>query len=234
MSVSIKLFLWILTGCLGMGSWAYFSESRILPIKSVVIQGDYDRIDQIAVKKVLLPFLSQNNFLTIKTSQVREQLLQVPWVGSVSVSREWPGKLVVHLVERDVIARWNEGYVMGSDGTLFAVKTENTYRHLPLLRGPEGHQKLVWEQYKIMNQELASAGLKIAYLTLSPRQAWQAQLANGMVLVLGRTDTLSKIQRATRLYTSVIGSRGDEVDYVDLRYANAIAVRWKAERNNAL
>ncbi len=218
---------------IAMGIWGgfYFSETRFLPIKAVVIQGDYDRIDQQAVKAVLLAALRENNFLTIKPNQVREQLLQVPWVGTASVAREWPAKLVVHLVEHDVVARWNKDQLMGSDGKLFAIKSERAYRHLPVLTGPEGQQLLVWEQYKMMNQVLSTTGLKISRLALSPRQAWNAELSNGMVLVLGRTDTMNKIQRATRLYTEVIGSRGDEVDYVDLRYANAIAVRWKAERN---
>jgi cell division protein FtsQ len=227
----MRWFLLVIVGFVGVGSWFYFSETRILPIKTVVIQGDYDRIDQKAVKEVLLASLRESNFLTLKTSQVREQLLQVPWVASASVSRAWPAKLIVHLMEHDVVARWNEGKLLGSDGKLFVAKSEQAYSHLPVLRGQEGQQLLIWEQYKMMNQILASSGLKINQLALSPRQAWRAQLSNGVVLVLGRTDAVNKIQRATRLYTKVIGSRGDEVDYVDLRYANAIAVRWKAEGN---
>jgi cell division protein FtsQ len=228
--LGFKIFLLvIMLSCFGIGGWLFFSESRLFPINSVVIRGDYGRIDQQAVKNILLSSLSQNNFLTIKTDQMREQLLQVPWVGTASVSRAWPAKLVVHLTERDVVARWNEQHLMGTDGKVFSMKTEQAYRHLPVLSGPEGQQVFIWEQYNAMNQALASTGLKISKLELSPRQAWHLQLTNGVILILGRSDTLTKVQRAAQVYTKVIGSRGDEVESVDLRYSNAIAVRWKKQ-----
>jgi cell division protein FtsQ len=136
---------------------------------------------------------------------------------------------VIHLTEHNVVARWNEQQLMGVDGKVFKMKTEQAYRHLPVLSGPEGQQLLMWEQYNRMNQELASTGLKITKLVLSPRQAWQLELANGVILILGRVDTLAKVQRAAQVYTKVIGSRGDEVESIDLRYTNAIAVRWKKQ-----
>jgi len=224
---------WILLAVLiagGLWGWIHFSDIRILPIKSVVIQGDYDRIDKQAVQDILVSSLSESNFLTINTRQMQTQLLSVPWVASVSVSRVWPAKLVVHLVEHDVVARWNEKQVMSVDGKLFMVNNEQAYRHLPQLQGPEGQQLLVWEQYNKMQQALTSTGLKLTTLTLNARQAWNAQLSNGMILVLGRLDAVNKIRRAIQLYTNVIGSRSDEVDYVDLRYTNAVAVRWKPIR----
>jgi cell division protein FtsQ len=227
--LGFKLFLLGILVCLGIWGWLHFSEIRLFPINSVVINGNSGRIDQQEVKKVLLSFLSQNNFLTLRTGQMREQLLQVPWVGTASVSRAWPAKLVIYLTERDVVARWNEQYFMGADGKVFPVKTEQAYRHLPVLTGPEGQQVQVWQQYKMMNQAFAPTGLNITHLALSSRQAWRVQLANGVVLVLGRADPLAKVQRAAQMYTKVIGSRGDEVEYVDLRYTNAIAVRWKQQ-----
>jgi cell division protein FtsQ len=222
-----KLFLLVALTASGLWGWFLVSDTNVLPIKSVVIQGTSERIDQQAVKRVLLIALKQNNFLTIKTDQVREQLLQIPWVGAAVVSREWPAKLVVRLDEQKVIARWNTEYLIGVDGSIIPMKVEQDYSHLPVLMGSEGQHQFVWKHYNQMNQALVSTGMKMAGLSLNSRHAWQAQLNNGVVLMLGRTDPLAKIHRAAKLYTKVIGSRGDEVEYVDLRYSNAIAVRWK-------
>lgn len=209
--------------------WGWFKVSGVqfMPVKTVKITGKCSRLDPQLVQQTVRSVLNECNFLTLKTGQLQERLLEVPWVSSAKVVREWPAKLHIQLTEYDVVARWNGSSFLSSNGELLVAKIESALPEIPFLSGPESQRQFVWQQYKAMKTMLDPLGLRITHLAFSTRHAWRVRLENGLVLVLGRTDTLKRLKRIVGMYSQIIGSRSDQVDYIDLRYANAIAVRWK-------
>ena len=62
---------------------------------------------------------------------------------------------------------------------------------------------------------------------LSPRRAWQATLASGLTLDLGRGDVESRLARFVAAWPALVAST-PAVTHADLRYANGFAIRESA------
>jgi cell division protein FtsQ len=62
---------------------------------------------------------------------------------------------------------------------------------------------------------------------MSPYLSWDIELTNGMKMRLGYKDVLTRVSHFVKVYPKIVGERVSDVDYVDLRYPNGLAVRWK-------
>lgn len=57
----------------------------------------------------------------------------------MSVRKQWPDELKIHLVEYVPIARWNDQHMVDAEGNTFSVPPDRTSKQvLPMLYGPEG------------------------------------------------------------------------------------------------
>ena len=79
--------------------------------------------------------------------------------------------------------------------------------------------------YGQLDDLLKINGFKLTSLRLSPRHAWQAELANGIKIELGREDKMTRIQRFINVYPTLQQSE-KPVAKVDLRYDTGFAVGW--------
>jgi len=69
-----------------------------------------------------------------------ERLRQLPWVRNVSIERRLPDAIVIHLTEREPMARWqNEGQivVIDNDGAALPNAKTDDFASLPLVVGPD-------------------------------------------------------------------------------------------------
>ncbi|MCX2960017.1 MAG: FtsQ-type POTRA domain-containing protein, partial [Serratia symbiotica] len=68
----------------------------------------------------------------------QQQIERLPWIKQVSVRKEWPDELKIHLVEYVPIARWNDFYLIDNEGKIFSVPLTRLGNRAPmLLYGPE-------------------------------------------------------------------------------------------------
>lgn len=82
--------------------------------------------------------------------------------------------------------------------------------------------------YHSMNTLLSTLQFKITRLELTPTLSWELTLNNGIKLNMGYKDVLTRIGHFVKVYPKIVGEKSKDIDYVDLRYANGFAVRWKA------
>ncbi|MEZ5616122.1 MAG: cell division protein FtsQ/DivIB [Rhodocyclaceae bacterium] len=171
------------------------------------------------------------NFLTVNLEAVRAAFEKLPWVRRAEVRRRWPHGLELALEEHVAAARWQgaEGSaarLVNSEGEVFAAASNAV---LPLFVGPEGTAPLILARYRELQPLLAPIGRQPQRLVLSPRQAWQLRLDDGMLLDLGRDRVKSPIGERLRRFAAVharIAERlGARADVVDLRYPNGFALR---------
>ena len=69
--------------------------------------------------------------------------------------------------------------------------------------------------------------VNIAILELGPYSTWKAVLDNGIVLQIGHKEILTRLYHFVKVYPKMIGMHAKDVEYVDLRYPNGVAVQWK-------
>lgn len=202
-----------------------FKWSNYFPIKTVRIYGLH-RVDQQEVKNLLLP-LVDHDFFSINVEYMRDRLLQMPWVADILVRRNWPDQVEVTVVERHAVAKWNGEYLLSEMGDIFSPKPDTYPRELPEFIGPSGKQMLMLQYFNEMNRVLTPLHAKISYLELTPYLTWKLGLDNGMMLQIGHKDILTRLGHFVKVYPKIIGGRASDVEYVDLRYPNGVAIRWK-------
>lgn len=214
---------------ISLSIWVYlkFAPGPLLPIKNIKVEGHYTHVDREALKKAIVS-VANHDFLWVDTAGLEERLLQIPWVAEASVTRNWPGTLVIHLAEPTAVARWGQGRLLSDSGMVFNGNSTDSYHDLPLLNAPEGQQQMAWEGFQRMSEVFSSLGLKVVRVDFDARHSWTIQLSNGMWVILGRANVLAKLKHFVAAYGKIVGSRGSDVNYVDLRYSNGLAVRWKS------
>jgi cell division protein FtsQ len=199
--------------------------SDYFPIKTVSVYG-VNRADHQEVQNLLLP-LVHHGFFTVNVDDIRDRLLQMPWIADIAVRRDWPDRIKVTIIEKTAVARWNNESLLSETGELFSPKPETYPALLPMLLGPEGQQERMLQYFNTINHLLTPLHAKISYLELTPYFTWKLVLDNGISLQIGHKDILTRLTRFVKVYPKIIGERAAEVNSIDLRYANGLAIQWK-------
>jgi len=208
----------------------HLNLSDYFPIKTVRVYG-LNRVNQQEVQDVLYPMV-EKGFFTINVDGIRNRLLQMPWVSDLYVRRIWPDQVIITLTEKKPIALWNETVLLSESGELFIPEQETYPSHLPKFTGPTGQQLFMLQYFKDINRLLLSLHVKISSLELTPFLTWKLTLDNGITLQVGYEDILARLNQFVKVYPKIVGDRANDVDCVDLRYPNGVAVRWKKMASN--
>ncbi len=84
------------------------------------------------------------------------------------------------------------------------------------------------QQFHDLNRMFSSEGLRITALTLETRGAWTLQLSNGIRVVAGREQLVPRLRRFLIIYRQKLAARAGQIEQVDIRYTNGVAVSWRA------
>ncbi|UCX03291.1 cell division protein FtsQ/DivIB [Shewanella glacialimarina] len=208
----------------GMKLHELLNDADALPIEAIAIKGErhYTSDEEI---QVALQSMMKSSFFNADVLDIQRALESLPWVYHASVRREWPAKFKVNLQEQQAVAHWNGEAWLNVNGEVFNALAELDLVDLPKLSGPDDMAEEVLISFRQLDDLLQINGFKLASLRLSPRHAWQAELANGIQIELGREDKMSRIQRFINVYPTLVQSERP-VARVDLRYDTGFAVGW--------
>jgi len=221
---NVCAFAILLSACIF--SVTKLENAEYFPISNVKVFG-INHLDRQEMETLLAPFVNKG-FFAVDIDRIKEQVLQLPWVGQVVVRRTWPDQVMIAIREKSPIAVWNDNSLLSSAGELFSPSAESYPAELPEFSGPAGEQILMSQYYAKMNSLLTPLHFKITRLELSPSMAWRLTLENGMKLNVGHKDVLTRLTHFVKVYPKIVGERVAEVEYIDLRYPNGMAVRWKS------
>lgn len=203
-----------------------FHNPNFLPIKKVDFTGAYAHILKKNLEQTVYPYL-HSGFFSVNLQGIEKALEKLPWVETAVVHRVWPNKLVISIKEQEPIAIWNDvGFVNAQDQLFFPDKS-SLPTNLPRIFAPVSQSAQILALYKQINQELSQFGLVILTMEVSERFTWVLYLNNGMKLMLGNENILPRIKRFIANYVKIFGLRANEVEHVDLRYSNGMAIKWK-------
>ena len=197
------------------------------PISKIRVAGQLSADKQQVVQQQLLPY-STGSFLSVDIESVRSALEEMSWVASAQVSRVWPDQLQVVIQEQLLVARWGTDALLSSQGYVFTAVDVQGYAHLPQLLGPEHAQDQVMQQYLIFSQALRPLGYSIEQLEMRERGSWFVTTQTGLQLLFGRDHLVEKMRRFAVVYEKELKRQIETIERVDLRYANGLAVAWRA------
>jgi cell division protein FtsQ len=200
-------------------AWYGYRAVVAQPVKRVVFAGDVDRLRH-ADLDALAEAIQALPPGRVSLAAVREAARRVPWVREATVRRRYPGAVEISFEAHEAFARWNDHQLLSRRGEAFTAEDAAT---LPRLRGPEGAGAAMVAEYGALVKTLAPLGSPLAELRLSARGGWQAVLASGMVLELGRTDMNARAQRFVAAWPQA-ALRVPAARYADLRYPNGFAL----------
>jgi cell division protein FtsQ len=149
-----------------------------------------------------------------------------PWIERAFVRRRWPSGIEVKVIEEVPVARWGDKNFLNSKGEILDLNNRNL-SSLPLLTGVEDSERLIMNTYREIILLLRPAGLKITELSYNNQGVWKLTLSNGLEILIGRDQIIEKIRRFLIIWMATLKSSSNDMDGVDIRYDNGIAVRWK-------
>lgn len=198
------------------------------PIKHVDIESEFIYLTDQQVQTIVADYVT-GTFLDVDIAGLKARLEKNPWVDRVSVSRQWPEKLVVRVTEQQPIARWGTDAFLNLRGDIIRIESTPLLRHLPKLSGEDRYAVDVMRQYLRAGKLLGQHGLELKAVELDSTLAWTLTLSGDTTIVLGREQLLDRLQAVIAAKTTVLADHFDQVKNMDMRYHNGFAVGWKNE-----
>ena len=182
------------------------------------------------IRQAILSLGAPGTFMSQDVNVIQQQIERLPWIKQVSVRKQWPDELKIHLVEYVPVARWNDLHMVDAEGKSFSVPANHIGKEtLPLLYGPEGNEQDVLDGYRQMSAVLAASKFSVKAASMTARHSRQLVTGDDVRIELGRSDNMKRLKRFIELWPVIqqqATADNKRVSYVDLRYDSGAAVGW--------
>ena len=148
----------------------------------------------------------------------------------VNVNKKWPNTLQVKLIEQKAVAIWNQNKLLNEDGNIFSVTSTDDLNSLPEIYGSDSQAKEILVKFTRFQELLTTTGFDIKAANISPRGAWIIDLSNEIRLNIGTQNQDSRLIRLVETWIKLLKTNSNMPEYIDLRYTNGYAVKWKKEQ----
>jgi|CXWK01.1.fsa_nt_gi cell division protein FtsQ len=203
--------------------WLGYDALARRPIADVQFVGDTARVAGADLER-LAAGLRGKQARDVALPAVRDAVRRVPWVRDCAVRHVFPGTLKVTLESHSPLARWDETRLVSTRGEVFVAEFEGA---LPRFSGPEGAAAEMAAAWAAISRAAQPLAAPIVELRLSERRAWQARLASGLAIELGRNETEARLARFAAAWPR-IAVEAAAATHADLRYPNGFALRGVA------
>jgi len=218
----------VVVGCLSLSVYylGYMAQSLLQkPIASIAVYGDFNYITKDSVK-VLVNDIVGKSFVGEDIKKAQKKIEGYPWVDKINLSRQWPDRLLVNVSEQVPIARWGDKGFVNNRGELVMTPELEKLSHLAELDGDDKEAAVMMQKYSLITAQLRPHGFKVTTLKKDKRGAWMLQLNNDWQVMLGKNEILHRISRLTALLQQQNISASADIERIDTRYENGIAIRW--------
>jgi len=200
---------------------------RLLPVRSIQLQGSFEHLDQREVEATLQDYIGQG-FFSLDILRMQQALQDMAWTETVSIRRIWPDQIRVAILEKKPVARWDDDHLLSDSARVYPADTR-AFAHLPLVHAANHSPAWVLRQFDRLQARFEGVDERLVSLRVDSRGAFDIELINGLQIKLGRDDIDHKIDRLANIYLRQILPRREQIERLDLRYSNGFAVAWKKE-----
>ena len=164
----------------------------------------------------------------MRQAQIKVQRLS--WVDDAMVRRLWPNRIVVHIIEREPVALWQENgrvQVVDSSGLVIEAANAGDFSDLPLVVGVNAAPK-AQEIYDalVLSPEVTS---RLSAIVRVADRRWDIVLKDGaprlMLPEVGAVNALRRIENMQRSHRIL----DLDLETVDLRNSGRLVMRPRAK-----
>jgi len=155
-------------------------------------------------------------------------LPQSTWPGEVSVRKLWPDTIIVRVARRDVVGRWADTGYLTPRGDILATADGPT--DVPVFDCALSSPGEAADIFKFLQEMAGASGMSISRVTENAIGEWQLGFSvpgADPTVMLGAERLPQRMRRFLAAWAGLLGQHAAAVDYVDLRYENGSAVRWR-------
>jgi cell division protein FtsQ len=197
-------------------------------VKEVVFSGNVHLSDD--ELRTLAGIRGGESLLTLSSADVYGKISATPWIRSVVVRKEFPGRLLVRVKETEPFALLDmKGrlFIVDERGKMLEELRESSMPFLPIISGdPFGNKEVFSDAIRLVRavKETGLMARKNRIEIIAHRLNDIAVNLDGVVIKVGAGDYEEKLSRLTELEEE-INARHIPVDYIDLRFANRVVVK---------
>lgn len=206
----------------------YLTQPGRLPLRVVEVNGEFTHLVREQIEHRVADNI-EGGFFTVDMARVRQAVLDMPWVAEVGVRRVWPDTLRMQVTEQLPLARWGEGALVNLHGEVFVPDSMPDSEGLALLSGAGERAPQMVTFYLKLRSQLVGSGLRIAELSLNPRQEWLVHFDDGLELVLGREHMARRFDDFMKVHPQLLAHSPQRPQRIDMRYEHGFAVRWQPQ-----
>ena len=194
------------------------------PLRGFVIDGDLTASERQELQEVLQA-MPLRGVLSTPLGEVTQAVRSLPWAREISVRRHWPDQLGVTLHRAAPVARWGDDRYLSAFGDLLSLPDD--YVGLPRFDVEVAAPVAAMEVYRLLDQIAARERLDISELQQNAQGEWSITLVDGPKVVRGSEQLNERMHRFLLLHRRVLAEAPDTALYIDARYANGLAVRYR-------
>lgn len=209
-------------------SWPMIQQAiaEAVPIRYVQVEGAFQYIDKQDIQMKINP-LVQEGYFSVDLQAIQQAVMSLPWTESAQVQRVWPDRIKLRLYEQKPVVRWQEHSLLNERGEVFKPLNIDRFQSLLVLYAPNTQRQELLEVMHGLTVSLMDQGLYLTEFRVNERQSWLLSMENGLVIQLGRLQPLAKFSQLMKALIVMGGELVNKMIYVDMRYPNGYAVRWR-------
>lgn len=197
-------------------------------IDRVHVSGEFNAWSSSSLQKYAKGMVGQG-FLSADITALRERLQTLPLIQTVTVKKQWPNHIHIHITEALPIAIWNDTQLLSNVGKVSDIPNELNTDHLIHMSGSKYQTQLAVRYFTRLQKALNAQNILIKKLQVSAIGALDVELDNGWTVMLGRKHIGTRLQRLTQLIKTLPQQR---IERVDLRYSKGAAVKFRVEKSS--
>lgn len=197
-----------------------------IKVSEVKIRADLKNLDIQDVYEVINNYLDQS-FYSIKLTEIKSKLEQLPWISNASINRSWPTVLDLIIEENKPLAYLSNGSILSDRKEIFYPNKLKHKLKIPKFIAAEEFVDEIVDKYYLFSSKLQPEGFTITEFELMPDGGFRTLLDDNINLYLGSYELNDRLDNFTIAFRYKLKDKANKISYVDLRYTNGVAVGWK-------
>lgn len=229
----------------------------VFPINKVQVIAPLRFVTEQEVEDLLMSAnIAKTDFFYLNMLKIKQELKQNYWIEDINIARIWPDKIRIKFSEQEPLAYWGNNAILTKDNCEIipmshTQKVNSNLPQLPMLVGNEKNSQKLCDTLENLQKSIKPISIEIKKLVLSPRGSWYLELNNGLIVLLGKKDTLERADKFVKFFIglSARSAQKDQMDlptngkmpheniadisYIDMRYNNGLATASGQTKNLA-